>query len=121
MTVRDGMEWYRACDYAKAAEEFFQVVDEDNTNPKAWNALGICLNKLGQYQNADTCFEKALLLDPTNKTFTKNRIMNGSKIPKPNPILSALSRPWWQYVIAAFFLLFIVLIIVSALSGIRSG
>lgn len=121
MTVRDGMECYRAGEYAAAAREFFQVLDDDNTNHKVWNALGICLNKLGQYQNAATCFEKALLLDPTNKTYTKNRIMNAGKIPEPNPILSALSRPWWQYVIAAFFLLFIVLIIISVLSGIRSG
>jgi tetratricopeptide (TPR) repeat protein len=48
-------------------------------NHKAWNALGICLFKIGEYESAGTCFEKALSLYPQNATYQKNYDKNQIK------------------------------------------
>ena len=89
MTFETGMKLFRAGDIAGSTEEFRQAVEQDENNHKAWNALGICLSKSGQYFEADTCFEKALKLDPGNTTYKKNR----DKIKEKNHIPPSTYKP----------------------------
>lgn len=81
MSFDTGMKLFRAGDIAGAIEEFREAVDQDENNHKVWNALGICFSKSGEYEDADTCFENALMLDPGNATYEKNRDKNDQKRP----------------------------------------
>ncbi len=76
------MRLFRSGDVSGACEQFHQAVEQDENNHKAWNALGICLSKTGEHEDADTCFENALMLDPGNATYERNREKNSIKIPK---------------------------------------
>lgn len=76
---------FRSGDVPGACEQFHQAVEQDENNHKAWNALGICLSKSDEYEDADTCFENALMLDPGNSTYERNRERNSLKIPIRRP------------------------------------
>ena len=67
-----GMEAYREGQYDKAVEFLINASENDDQNPKIWNALGVSLSKLGNNTDAESCFENAILLDPGNSTFKKN-------------------------------------------------
>jgi len=79
------MRLFRSGDVPGACEQFHQAVEQDENNHKAWNALGICLSKSDEYEDADTCFENALMLDPGNSTYERNRERNSLKIPIRRP------------------------------------
>ncbi|MCA1917282.1 MAG: tetratricopeptide repeat protein [Methanospirillum hungatei] len=61
---------------------FHSHLDEDENNAKVWNLLGICLTKLEQHEDAITCFENALILDPDNDTYIQNKRKCKHKISK---------------------------------------
>jgi len=42
-------------------------------NPLGWNNRGVVLRELGRYQDALTCFNKALQLDPFYKVAQQNK------------------------------------------------
>lgn len=85
MSFDEGMKLFRSGDVPGACEQFHQAVEQDENNHKAWNALGICLSKSGEHEDADTCFENALMLDPGNSTYERNRERNSLKIPIRRP------------------------------------
>lgn len=75
---KEGMKKYHEGEYNEAGVLFHQELERDDSNPKVWNALGICLSKTGQYEDAAICFENALIQDPGNETYEKN-IRNNKK------------------------------------------
>jgi Flp pilus assembly protein TadD len=79
MSIQEGYRYYKEGDYQKAAEICEKILDTDENNPKVWNLLGICLTKLEQYDLADTCYQNSLVLDPDNKAYQKNIIINEKK------------------------------------------
>lgn len=89
MTYSDGMKEFKAENYEEAAHQFVTETEQDDQNHKAWNALGICLSKTGQFDAAGTCFENAVTLDPGNATYKKNLDRNDKKriIQEPEPEL----------------------------------
>lgn len=93
MSFDEGMRLFRSGDIPGACEQFHQAVEQDENNHKAWNALGICLSKTGEYEDADTCFENALMLDPGNATYERNREKNSIKAPKSAPSNNNPKRP----------------------------
>ena len=86
MSFNEGMKLFRAGDIPAACEQFQQAVEQDENNHKAWNALGICLSKSGELEDAATCFENALMLDPGNSTYEKNQEKNEKQKPKGKQI-----------------------------------
>ena len=85
MSFDEGMRLFRSGNITGARGQFHQAVEQDENNHKAWNALGICLSKTGEYEDADTCFENALMLEPGNSTYERNREKNSLKIPIRRP------------------------------------
>lgn len=81
MSFETGLKLFRDGDFVGASREFQKAVEQDENNAKAWNALGICFSKLGEYENAGTCYDNALMLDPGNTTYEKNLDKNNQKIP----------------------------------------
>jgi len=59
--------------------------EEDDQNPKIWNALGVALSKSGDLESADVCFENAVMLDPGNLTYERNLGKNQDKNVHNNP------------------------------------
>ncbi|PWR73508.1 PKD domain-containing protein [Methanospirillum stamsii] len=80
-----GINLYKEGEYEKAAEKFVKLLDFDKTNPKAWNALGICLSKMEDYQKARTCFINAMKFDPDNPVYLKNLKKTTEKIRPTKP------------------------------------
>ncbi|MDD1724749.1 MAG: tetratricopeptide repeat protein, partial [Methanospirillum sp.] len=76
---REGMNYYAEKQYRQAAEIFNRIVGEDNTNHRAWNALGICLTRLGEYDSAAQCYRNALALEPDNGSYARNSLINENK------------------------------------------
>nr|WP_319540925.1 tetratricopeptide repeat protein [uncultured Methanospirillum sp.] len=73
--------------YTEAAELLQQYLQENENDPKAWNALGVICSKSGQYKDASTCFENAMVCDPDNPVYLKNLERNRSKLNINNPLL----------------------------------
>ncbi len=82
MSFDDGMKAFKAGMYQQAAESFVSVTNNDDQNHKAWNALGICLSKIGDYEQATICFNNALLLSPNNNIYERNNEKNFLKMQK---------------------------------------
>lgn len=113
MSFDGGMALFKSAQYRAAAEQFALVTEEDENNHKAWNALGICLSKVGNYDQAATCFDNAVTLAPDNATYKKNRAGNEKKRVKdddlelddtPEPVQrksvpASVHRPAWQYAV----------------------
>ena len=70
---QEGMKLYQKEEFVKAAEIFHQIVVDDGMNHRAWNAYGICLTRLGEYQAAHDCYENALMLEPGNMSYERNK------------------------------------------------
>lgn len=87
MSYSTGMEAFKAGNYQIAADAFMEVVNEDENNHKAWNALGVVYTKTGQYEHADTCYENALTLAPGTAAYERNREKNKEKW-QPEDVLS---------------------------------
>ena len=74
----EGMKFFKDKKFSEAIIKFHSAIDEDDQNPKIWNALGVSYSKIGQYDDAETCFENALLLDPNNLSYLKKSGNNSS-------------------------------------------
>ncbi|HOL42317.1 MAG TPA: tetratricopeptide repeat protein, partial [Methanospirillum sp.] len=88
---REGMRLYAEKDYSRAEHIFREILNNDHTNHVVWNAIGVVFSKTGRYQLADEAFEQALILQPGNSTYEKNRDRNLRKIPSddiPVPMVS---------------------------------
>jgi hypothetical protein len=110
MSFDEGMKLFKTSNYRAAAEQFASVTELDENNHKAWNALGICLSKTGEYESAATCFDNARAIVPENATYKKNQAGNAGKIQKepdlelenepPKRTIpvsnSGYQRNWWQ-------------------------
>lgn len=79
---KKGIEAYRRGDLSQASHHLMQVVETDEHDHRAWNALGVVLTKMGKYQDADVCFENALILDQGNAVYERNRVKNSSHVKK---------------------------------------
>jgi tetratricopeptide (TPR) repeat protein len=86
MSFDAGMAAFKAGNYNEAARYFAAVTDADDQNHKAWNALGVVLTKTGDYEEADTCYQNALTIDPGNETYQKNREKNLTKWEKDDEL-----------------------------------
>lgn len=76
-----GLSAFKIGQYENAINLFHKAIDEDNNNPKIWNAFGVTLSKQGDFISARKCFENALMMDPGNITYEKNRDKNEKQIP----------------------------------------
>jgi tetratricopeptide (TPR) repeat protein len=104
MTIEAGMALYRDGNYEAAADVFYELTKTDGDNPILWNALGICYSRSGQYEDADTCFDNALMLSPGNVTYEKNLTKNREKIPgktkppdKKEPVREQQRERYYDY------------------------
>ncbi|MDX8550067.1 YIP1 family protein [Methanospirillum sp. J.3.6.1-F.2.7.3] len=89
MSFDEGLRLFKSANYKASSEQFAAITKTDENNHKAWNALGICLSKLGQFDDAFSCFEKALKLDPGNERYEKNLQIIKQKI---KPIKNASTK-----------------------------
>lgn len=69
---QEGIREFRAGNYERAGTLFQEALDINDQNHKAWNALGIACSKVGQIEDALTCFENALMIEPGNITYQNN-------------------------------------------------
>jgi len=82
-TLQHGISLFKEGKYAEAAELLQLHLQENENDPKAWNALGVICSKSGQYEDAGTCFENALICDPDNPVYIRNLEKNRKKL-SPN-------------------------------------
>lgn len=69
---QEGIRLYKEGRYVEAVEKLHAVIIVENSNHKAWNALGVALSKTGDTEQSLVCFENALQFDGANKTYLKN-------------------------------------------------
>ena len=51
-------------EHKKAIECFNKALEIDNNIPQIWNNKGVCLEEMGNFDEAKKCYEKALELLP---------------------------------------------------------
>jgi tetratricopeptide (TPR) repeat protein len=68
----EGIKCYKGQNYLHAIDYFSIIVNNDQENDKAWNALGATYIKINRYTEAKTAFEKAIHLKPNNEAYQKN-------------------------------------------------
>lgn len=76
----EGMNLYSQGEHEKAVKLFTKVLKQDPNQHKSLNALGLCLNKLGDLKQAEECFSKAILLAPHNEDYIQNLDSTRQKI-----------------------------------------
>ena len=54
-------------DYNEALHSFEQAILLNQKDPDLWNLKGIALRSLGRYDEAISCFNKSLSIDPRDK------------------------------------------------------
>ncbi len=140
---KDGLSAYREGRIDDAIALLHNASEEDDQNPKIWNALGVALSKSGDLESAGVCFENAVMIDPGNLTYEKNLDSNSKKLsPKnitPKKIKSKSvrhdtdyeygepkatdSRPFWLGIIGMFIGGFvgILAMFIGALSAVFGG
>ena len=59
--------------FTHAIDLLTRVVETNEAEHKAWNALGVAFAKTGKYVDADICFGNAVMLDPDIEIYTRNR------------------------------------------------
>ncbi len=119
-SFHEGMKAFRDGRYQEAIEILQKAVATNEQNHKAWNALGVTYSKLGQLEEALTCYENALKYDPGNLSYEQNRdqIVTKAfkKISPPEEDrkmdhqpegLSALTIPYQKFLIPAVVLIFV--------------
>jgi hypothetical protein len=67
-----GLSYFKSGKYEEALDIFQELTEKDDSNHKAWNALGVTLAKMGEHDSARICFHNALVYDPDNATYKKN-------------------------------------------------
>lgn len=80
-----GLRAFRSGDFQTAVELLSDAVEYDEQNDRAWNALGTACAKIGRYEDADLCFENALIISPDNPIYLKNRKTNSRHLKNPQP------------------------------------
>jgi len=71
-----GIRAFRSGDYETAVEYLSEAVEYNESDHRAWNALGTACAKAGRYADANLCFENAITLAPDNPVYQKNRKTN---------------------------------------------
>lgn len=69
---KQGIQLFKKGEYEQASELFVSLLESDGRHHKAWNALGVCLTRLEDFEQAQTCFENAVKLCPDNQIYKKN-------------------------------------------------
>ena len=72
MQLEFGARVARMGSWREAAFRFRKAVQEDGTNPKAYNNLAVALEVLGRLDEAFEAYQKAIELDPENKAIAQN-------------------------------------------------
>lgn len=72
-TFHKGLKAYRDGNYPEAVQLLKKAVAENETNHKAWNALGVTYSRMGRIEDAVSCYENALKYDPGNTSYEQNR------------------------------------------------
>lgn len=67
-----GIEWIKKNDLEKALTYFEKAVKRDDKFAFAWDNIGVCNRKLGNYEAALNAYNKSLELDPTGITPLQN-------------------------------------------------
>jgi len=96
MSFENGMKHFKEGNIKNALREFEDEIEQNDQNDKAWNALGICYSKTGDYESAGTCFENALILSPDNSTYQKNFERNEARKSETDDILTLEDNPKTQ-------------------------
>ncbi len=65
-----GKEQLNRGNYNNALNFFEQAILLDQKDPDLWNLKGITLRSLGRYDEAISCFNKSLNIDPRDKNKT---------------------------------------------------
>ncbi|PWR69967.1 tetratricopeptide repeat protein [Methanospirillum lacunae] len=78
-----GLRAFRSGDFQTAVELLSDAVEYDEKNDRAWNALGTACAKIGRYEDADLCFENALIISPDNPIYLKNKKTNTKNLINP--------------------------------------
>ena len=73
---KQGLAQFKSGNYQEASALFLKIIDQDEENHKAWNALGVVCTKVGRYVEADECYEKALTLAPNTAPYQRNQERN---------------------------------------------
>jgi tetratricopeptide (TPR) repeat protein len=73
---------FRRGDVKSAINLLTKLVDARENDHRAWNVLGVAFAKSGLYEDADVCFQNAVMLDPQNQVYSKNRDKNLNYLPK---------------------------------------
>jgi tetratricopeptide (TPR) repeat protein len=81
MSFTEGLKEYKAGRYKTAIEYFSKVIEKDDRNHKAWNAMGVCYSSLRMYEDADRCFRNAIAIFPESPVYMNNRMKNRKNIP----------------------------------------
>lgn len=69
---RQGLALFNAGKYQEAFDIFQEITENDETNHKVWNALGVTSSKIGEQDSALICFKNALSFDPDNAKYKSN-------------------------------------------------
>ena len=80
MSFTEGLKEFKAGRFMTAIDIFSTVIEKDDKNHKAWNALGVCYSSLRKFEEADRCFRNAIAIFPGSETYIKNRLINKRKI-----------------------------------------
>ncbi len=113
-----GLKAYREGNYQEAVQLLKRAVSENEGNHKAWNALGVTLSKMGQIEEAVSCYENALKYDPGNTSYEQNRDQIVRKafsripsVPRPEG-LGIISMNYRRFIIPSVLLILLALIAV---------
>lgn len=82
-TYQTGLDEFKSGNYADAITTISEYLNVNPGDANAWNVKGVALAKIGKYQAAVYCYDKALALHPGNDKFMKNREIVAKKIPSP--------------------------------------
>jgi tetratricopeptide (TPR) repeat protein len=86
MTFKEGLQLVKTGDYHAAVQKLRDVIAADDQHHNAWNALGFALTRLGQYDEADDCYQAAIRIKPDEAVYLKNHAVNVKKRGVNNPI-----------------------------------
>jgi len=124
-----GLQAYRAGNFEEAGELLQEALEIDDQNHKAWNALGIVCSKIGNYEDADVCYENALTIAPETTIYEENRTKNSIKLRKQKffdsnkkhkdknrtnaflPNIQQIRRPLWHYIFGLICTILIIMLV----------
>jgi tetratricopeptide (TPR) repeat protein len=104
-TYQKGLDEFKSGNYADAITTLSEYLNVNPGDATAWNVKGVALAKIGKYQAAVYCYDKALALQPGNDKFMKNREIVARKI-KPQLQVQPKDYKTSWLLILCFFLPF---------------